>query len=103
MILIVRREVDKIKRYVHLGTGNYHAMNAKIYNWLWTTTRVDICEDVQQSLQSSQVWGKMVKLKELFHATIYSASSIDWTSLKMKLKIAKAGKKKRRLLIKSTP
>ena len=29
MILIVRREVDKIKRYVHLGTGNYHAGNAK--------------------------------------------------------------------------
>ena len=31
MILVVRREQDKIKRYVHLGTGNYHAVNAKIY------------------------------------------------------------------------
>ena len=31
MMLIIRREEKKIVRYVHLGTGNYHARTAKLY------------------------------------------------------------------------
>jgi polyphosphate kinase len=29
--LVVRREGDKIRRYVHLGTGNYNAVTARLY------------------------------------------------------------------------
>ena len=29
--LVVRREADRLRAYTHLGTGNYHAQNAKIY------------------------------------------------------------------------
>lgn len=29
--LVVRREEDGIKRYVHLGTGNYNDQTAKLY------------------------------------------------------------------------
>ena len=31
MILIVRRENAQLIRYAHLGTGNYHAGNARMY------------------------------------------------------------------------
>ena len=31
MTLIVRRESDKLVRYVHLGTGNYHHATTKVY------------------------------------------------------------------------
>jgi polyphosphate kinase len=31
VILVVRRERDVIRRYVHIGTGNYSARNARIY------------------------------------------------------------------------
>ncbi|MFX8859903.1 polyphosphate kinase 1 [Acinetobacter baumannii] len=69
MILVVRREQDKIKRYVHLGTGNYHATNAKIYtDYGLLTNNEEICEDVHKIFQELTGMGKMAKLKKLFHA-----------------------------------
>lgn len=41
VLLVVRREEDGIKRYVHMGTGNYNDVTAKIYTdiGLFTTNR----------------------------------------------------------------
>jgi polyphosphate kinase len=38
MVLIVRREADGIRRYVHLGTGNYNSKTARIYTDLGLLT-----------------------------------------------------------------
>lgn len=31
VLLVVRRDEDQIRRYVHLGTGNYHSRTARLY------------------------------------------------------------------------
>jgi polyphosphate kinase len=38
LLLIVRRESDGIKRYVHMGTGNYNDITAKVYTDLGLLT-----------------------------------------------------------------
>lgn len=42
IILIVRKEADGIKRYVHLGTGNYNDKTAKLYTDLGLLTANDL-------------------------------------------------------------
>lgn len=47
LCLVVRREPDGMKRYVHISTGNYNPSSAKIYtDYGLLTSNAGICEDV---------------------------------------------------------
>jgi polyphosphate kinase len=47
--LVVRREGDGVRRYVHLGTGNYNASTAKLYtDFGLFTCNEEIAEDVSR-------------------------------------------------------
>lgn len=47
--LVVRREADGLRRYVHIGTGNYHPKTARLYTDLGLMTcHEGIAEDVTQ-------------------------------------------------------
>ena len=69
MMLIVRRENKKLCRYVHLGTGNYHAGNARLYtDYSLITCNNDITEDVHKVFQQLTGMGKALSIKKLYHA-----------------------------------
>ncbi|WP_169392962.1 MULTISPECIES: polyphosphate kinase 1 [Psychrobacter] len=69
LMLIVRREDNKIRRYVHMGTGNYHAGNAKAYtDYGLFTADPDMSEDVHKIFQELTGMGKPANLKKLLHA-----------------------------------
>ena len=49
MALVVRKEADGLRRYVHLGTGNYNPVTARIYTDLsFFTCRDDITADATE-------------------------------------------------------
>jgi len=48
-ILVVRRDFNGLKRYAHIGTGNYHAGTARLYTDLgMLTDDPDICSDLTE-------------------------------------------------------
>ncbi|GAA4651570.1 polyphosphate kinase 1 [Kistimonas scapharcae] len=69
LMLIVRREGRRIVRYAHLGTGNYHAVNARLYtDYSLMTCDKDLTNDVHKVFQQLTGMGKAVRVKKLFHA-----------------------------------
>ena len=95
MILIVRRENAQLIRYAHLGTGNYHAGNARMYtDYGLMTTQPDICEDVHRMFQELTGMGKMAKLKALLHAPFTLHSEL-LKLIEQEIQFAQAGQKAR--------
>lgn len=67
LCLVVRREEDGLKRYVHIGTGNYNAGSAKIYTDLGLVTADDgICDDVQDLFNVMTGCGIVDEYRKLF-------------------------------------
>lgn len=69
MILIVRRDGTELKRYVHLGTGNYHSGNARLYtDYSLLTADPVMGADVHRVFQQLTGMGKTERMDKLLHA-----------------------------------
>ena len=69
MCLVIRREGTTLKRYAHLGTGNYHTRTARLYTDYGLFTRdPDIGEDVQKVFQQLTAMGRAGRLKKLLQS-----------------------------------
>ena len=77
MVLVVRRENNRLVRYVHLGTGNYHATNARFYtDYSFLSCDEQLGEDVHNVFQQLTGMGKARKVHKAFHAPFTLHKSI---------------------------
>lgn len=91
MLLVVRREGEKLKRYVHLSTGNYHAGTASVYTdfGLMSCDR-DLGEDMHKLFQQLSGLGPVIKLKRLLQSPFSLHPSLI-EKIANEAKIARAG------------
>jgi polyphosphate kinase len=69
MTLVVRREGGELRRYVHLGTGNYHALTARIYEDFGLFTRdEEIGADVADLFNYITGFGRPQRFRKLLVA-----------------------------------
>ena len=92
MLMVVRREDGKLRRYVHLGTGNYHPRTARFYtDFGLFTCNEEICADVNQVFGQLTSLGKAGKLRHLWQSP-FSLHSQVLNAIRNETKLAKAGK-----------
>jgi polyphosphate kinase len=66
MMLIVRREGKNMRRYVHLGTGNYHTITSRYYtDFGLLSCDPELGEDVHKLFQQLTGLGKASRLKAM--------------------------------------
>ncbi|MCB1735159.1 MAG: polyphosphate kinase 1 [Gammaproteobacteria bacterium] len=69
MLMIVRRESGEMRRYVHMGTGNYHPGTSRIYSdYGLMTCDVAIGEDVHQMFMQLTSLGRGKKLNKMLQS-----------------------------------
>ena len=76
MVMVVRREGRSLRRYVHLGTGNYHARTARLYtDYGLLTCDKAVAEDVNKLFLQLTGLGRASKLKKLLQSpfTLYKS------------------------------
>ena len=80
MLLVVRRDGEGIKRYAHVGTGNYHTKTTKIYtDYGLMTAEKGLCQDVHKIFQELTGMGKAARLKQLKHSPFtLHPSLVQW-------------------------
>ncbi|MGQ9797860.1 MAG: polyphosphate kinase 1 [Ignavibacterium sp.] len=77
MTLIVRKEFDGVKRYVHLSTGNYNTITAKLYTDIgFFTCNEDICDDVSDVFNFLTGYSQQKEFRKLFVSPLHMRESI---------------------------
>jgi len=95
MLLVVRREGRKLRRYVHLGTGNYHSGTARAYTDIsLITADPDIGSDVHQIFTQISGLAPVIKLKRMLQSPFTLHSGV-LKRIERETKHAKAGKQAR--------
>jgi polyphosphate kinase len=93
MLMVVRREEGKLRRYVHLGTGNYHPRTAKLYtDFGLFTSNEEVCTDVSEVFTQLTGLGKASKLRHLWQSPFTLHTKI-LEAIANETKLAKAGKR----------
>lgn len=77
MTLIVRKEFDGVKRYVHLSTGNYNTVTAKLYTDIgFFTCNEDICSDVSDVFNFLTGYSQQKEFRKLIVSPLHTRESM---------------------------
>jgi len=96
LTLIVRREQQKLKRYLHLGTGNYNPATGKIYtDYSLFTTNEQLANDVAELFNALTGYSKHTGYRKLLVSPINTRKKIiemieremEWNSKESKARI----------------
>ena len=92
LALVIRREEGELRRYAHLGTGNYHARTARLYTDFGLLTADEtITADVGSLFTQITGLGKAGKLKRLWQAPFTLHSEVI-AAINREAELAAAGK-----------
>ena len=69
LAMVVRREGERLRRYCHLGTGNYHSRTSNLYTDFGVFTADEqVCADVNDVFMQLTGLGKASKLRHLWQS-----------------------------------
>jgi len=92
MLMIVRREGKKLRRYAHLGTGNYHQGNTRIYtDYGLLTNDKRITADVHEIFMQLTTQGPNPELSTLYQSP-FGISDMFVDKVKREADNAQAGR-----------
>ncbi|MFZ9735383.1 MAG: polyphosphate kinase 1 [Burkholderiaceae bacterium] len=91
MCLVVRREKNGLKRYVHLGTGNYHPRTARLYtDFGLFTADPAITSDVHEVFHQLTGLGKARPMRRLWQSPFTLHANV-MKAIKREIDIARKG------------
>ncbi len=95
LLMVVRREEEGLRRYVHMGTGNYHPRTTRFYtDFGLLTCNEEIGEDVAAVFKQLTGLGRASELRHLWQAP-FSLQPNVVAAIRREAEIAAAGRKGR--------
>jgi polyphosphate kinase len=92
VVLVVRREDDKIRRYVHIGTGNYNAKTSKLYTDVGLfSCRPELGADLTDLFNYLTGYSLQRSYRKLIVSPVNSRESFD-RLIQQEIDFAQAGK-----------
>ncbi len=95
LLMVVRREESGLRRYVHMGTGNYHPRTTSFYtDFGLLTSNEEIGRDVATVFKQLTGLGQASQLRHLWQAP-FSLQANVVTAIKREAEIAREGRRGR--------
>ena len=92
LVMVVRREEKGLRRYCHLGTGNYHTKTARLYtDYGLMTADEAIGEDIHEIFLQLTGLTRVPRLRRLLHAP-FSLHQALMAKIEREAEHARAGK-----------
>ena len=95
LVMVVRREDKGLRRYCHLGTGNYHTKTARLYtDYGLITADESIGEDIHEIFLQLTGLTRVPRLRKLLHAP-FSLHQALLADIEREAEHARAGRRAR--------